>query len=287
MRQNHAKPKRAQVPHARSRPGKPLPPTASDPRKVWSGRLAWTAAIVFLALLAGSTAWLWRAGKRSSYVPSLPVTSAGASTASNTNASARPAKPPGGEHAAALIAQGNQLLSQGKDTEALALYRQAEQLMPQDEDVHYNLGIARARLGQTNEAVAEYETALRIFPDYVEVHNNLGNLLLRSGKVDEALKHFRAAIKALPDYAPGHNNLGNALRKAGKSQEAVIEFVKASELDTNYWEAHFNLADAYRSQNRLPEAAAEYREVLRLKAGFEPAQQGLVRVERLLASPVP
>src|SRR5262249_5162664 len=50
------------------------------------------------------------------------------------------------------VQMGNQLLAQNKVTEAVEEYRKAVKLNPDDEDTHYNLGLALAKLGQIEEA---------------------------------------------------------------------------------------------------------------------------------------
>lgn len=233
-------------------------------------------------LLIGAGSVLWYGGKRGQSVPPPPPASIPSSGEHASDGSRGP-----GERGAARVGQANQLLSQGKTEQAIELYREAAALMPQDEDVHYNLGIALARSGKTNEALAAYETALKILPDYAEVHNNVGNLLLRMGRSDEAIQHLRAAIKAVPDYASAHNNLGNALRMTGQLEESMRLFARAVELDTNYWEARFNLATACRQQNQLTQAVAHYQEVLRLKPDFAPARQAITALEQKLGSQAP
>ena len=66
----------------------------------------------------------------------------------------------------ALITEGNQLLAQGNYAEAAHKYEQAVAISPDQEDLHYNLAIALAKLGKTAEAKNHYAEALRIFPDY-------------------------------------------------------------------------------------------------------------------------
>ncbi len=191
------------------------------------------------------------------------------------------------EQAAALVTQGNDLLRQGQFEAAAKVYEDAKRLTPEDEDVHYNLGIAFARLGREDEAVAAYRRALELFPQYAEAHNNLGILLHRRGDLDAAFEHFRAAIQAVPDYASAHNNLGNALRQRGLAAEAAAAFLKAAQIDTNYWQARFNLANSYASQNRWSDAIAEYEAVLRLQPEFGPAQQALDQARLKQSSSAP
>jgi Tfp pilus assembly protein PilF len=186
------------------------------------------------------------------------------------------------------INRANQLLAQSKPAEALELLQEAAKLSPEDEDVHYNLGIALSRLNRNDEAVKEYQEALRIFPDYAEVHNNLGNLYVRMGKREEAVQQFEQAVKINPEYASAWNNFGSLLQQLGRTNDALENFRKASQLDTNYWQARFNLATSYVQRRQIPEARTEFQTVLRLQPDFGPAKEALARLDRQTDSlPVP
>ncbi len=248
----------------------------NPPRKP-SGKVGLAVAGALILLLAGLA---WYGAARRSPGPSDdadPTHSRAHLPAPGSGANSAVPGPEGGAgaEAANLVTRGNELLRQGQFAEAAKVYEEAGRLTPQDEDVHYNLGIAFARLGRQEEAVASYRRALELFPQYAEAHNNLGILLHRMGKLDEAFEHFRAAIKAVPDYASAHNNLGNALRQRGLAAEATDAFLKASRIDTNYWQARFNLANSYVALDRLDDAIAEYEAVLRIEPDFAPAQQAL------------
>jgi tetratricopeptide (TPR) repeat protein len=178
-----------------------------------------------------------------------------------------------------LINQANKLLAQAKPAEALELLQKAEKLNPEDEDVHYNLGIALTRLGRNDEAIKEYLEALRIFPDYAEVENNYGNLLVRLGRPAEAVEHFEKAVKITPDYASAWNNYGSALQRVGRTNQAQECFEKALHLDTNYWQAHYNLATSYLQRHQVSKAKSEFQTVLQLEPTFTPAQQAFNRLQ--------
>lgn len=182
------------------------------------------------------------------------------------------------EAVAEQVNQANELLTQGNPARAAEILRSVIETHPEDEDVHYNLGIALGRLGQSEEAIKHYEEALRLFPDYVEVHNNLGNLLMRMGRLQEATGHFEAAVKIMPDYAPGWNNLGSVQQRRGLTNEALAGFQKAVELDPDYWEAQHNLATSFWQHGRLADARAGFEAVLKLQPAFEPAKQALARI---------
>ena len=179
-----------------------------------------------------------------------------------------------------LVAEGNELLNSKRDFAAAEeKYRQAVALSPEQEDLHYNLGIALARQGKVAEAKKHYEKALELFPDYAEAQNNLGNLLLSQNKMDESIALFRKAIENSPENASFRNNLGTALARQQRVAEATVEFQEAVRLAPDYAEARVNLANALLASGRPDEAVAQLNEALRLKPGYKPALQTLQRAQ--------
>ena len=185
------------------------------------------------------------------------------------------------DKATELVNRGTKLLAQGKIDEAVAEYKEAARLSPEDEDMHYNLALALARQGQRKAAKAEYLEALRIYPDYTEAHNNLGNLLVAEGKFDDAITHFKDALKISSDNASAHNNLGNALARQGKFTDAILCFREALRLSPDYLEARYNLASTYLGQKRIDEAISELTEILQRHPNFAPAQRRLSEARQL------
>ncbi len=176
-----------------------------------------------------------------------------------------------------LVAEGNELLNKREFAAAEEKYRQAVALSPEQEDLHYNLGIALARQGKVEEAKKHYEKALELFPDYAEAQNNLGNLLLSQNKMDEAIALFRKAIENSPENASFRNNLGTALARRQMVAEATAEFQEAVRLAPDYAEARVNLANALLATGKPDEAITQLNEALRLKPGYKPALQTLQR----------
>ena len=188
-----------------------------------------------------------------------------------------------------LLNRGTELLTMGKLQEAIRLYQRAATLNPEDEEAHFNLGVAFSKLTRMadtakrtndaaaflNEAVRHYDEALRLFPEYAEAHNNVGNLLVERHRYDEAIAHYSAAIRINPDHSSAINNLGKCLALQGKTEEALMQFHEAVRLNTNYVEARFNLANACLLLGRFDEAVSELEQVLRLAPGFELAARRL------------
>jgi len=175
------------------------------------------------------------------------------------------------DRVAALVTEGNQLLAEGHYAEAARKYEQAVAISPDQEDLHFNLAIALAKLGKTEEAQKQYEEALRIFPDYAEAHNNLGNLLMNENKLAQAIARFQEAITNSPENASFHNNLGTAFGRSGKVADAIGEFEAAIKHSPTYVEAWVNLANGLLVMGRSEDAMVQLREALRLKPDFKPS----------------
>jgi len=184
----------------------------------------------------------------------------------------------------ALVTTGNQFLEQGNYAEAAKKFEQAVAVAPDQEDLHYNLAIALAKLGKTEEAKKQYEEAIRIFPDYAEAHNNLGNLLVNENKLAEAIVQLREAAKSMPENASFRNNLGTAFGRSGNVAEAMGEFEEAIKQNPAFVEARVNLANAFLSTGRVEDAIAQLNEALRLRPDFKPALQTMQRARQRQAS---
>jgi len=100
---------------------------------------------------------------------------------------------------------GVALLGQGKG--AIPTLQKAAKLLPNDAEVHNNLGIALAATWQLDDAVLCYRQALKIKPNFAEAYNNMGNALKDTGRLDEAIACYRHAVALVPSYTQAHSNL--------------------------------------------------------------------------------
>ncbi|NOU00233.1 MAG: tetratricopeptide repeat protein [Gallionella sp.] len=100
---------------------------------------------------------------------------------------------------------GGALQMQNKD--ALPAFQKMAELMPNEADAHYNLGVALKSAGRYEDAVISYRRALQINPNYAEAHYNLGNSLKQLGQLSEAEDSFRHAMKLKPDFIDAQGNL--------------------------------------------------------------------------------
>ena len=94
-----------------------------------------------------------------------------------------------------LAAAQNQLL-EGRPEEAALLYRSVVEAGHGSADVHYNLGVAEHKAGNTTQAILHFEKSLRQEPGAADTLANLGALR------DESEPSFFFADKLEPWLAP-------------------------------------------------------------------------------------
>jgi tetratricopeptide (TPR) repeat protein len=141
-----------------------------------------------------------------------------------------------------LIDEATQLDEQGKNDQALAIWKQAAGMEPENAKVQNGLGIALYVHGEKAEGVEHLHHALRINPLSVETHYILGRFLLDQGHAEQALPELLAAIQIRPHFAPCEEALGSAYESLGKSAEALAHWRQAQKIDPDRVSATLGIA---------------------------------------------
>jgi tetratricopeptide (TPR) repeat protein len=194
---------------------------------------------------------------------------------------------PGPGAAEAAINRGIELAEQGKHDEAIAQFREAVRIDPDDADARHRLAITLADQGKLDEAVAEYRAAIRIQPDLAESHYNLGLALYLRGDLDQATVEYRAAIRLNPEFTAAHYEFGKALALQGKLDEATAEFREAIRIQPDDASAHAILGTILISQGNVDEASAIFRAAVRLKPDDSASHNRLAWALALPAASLP
>jgi Flp pilus assembly protein TadD len=166
--------------------------------------------------------------------------------------------------ALAHIGRGLALEKKGKSDGAIAEYRKALRLNPNNELAHIDLGGVFGKKGDWEGASAECREALRLNPNLAKAHYNLGIALYEKGGWDDAIAEYREAIRLNPHYVDAHTNLGVALRHKGDLDGAIAEYRTALRLNPNLAEAHNNLGVALERKGDRQGALAGYRAAYQL-----------------------
>jgi tetratricopeptide (TPR) repeat protein len=130
-----------------------------------------------------------------------------------------------------LISQAMDLEGEGKNSEALALWRKAVALDPNDARVQNGLGLSLYIQGDVQESFNHLRQAIRINPDFIESRLNLGKFLVEQGRPEEALPDLQYILQIKPQFAPGEEAMAAALQSSGESAQALAHWRKALTLE--------------------------------------------------------
>jgi len=170
---------------------------------------------------------------------------------------------------------GMQLMTVGRNPDAVSHFEAALQINANYADAHNNLGFVLSQIPERiPDAIQQYEAALRLQPDSAEAHNGLGAALVRRGDCAAAIPHFEAALHFKPDQTDAIYNLGTCQMAVKNYGAAVPYFEAAIRAQPGFAEAHFSLAGSLsRIPGRVPEAIKEYEATLQLRPN-----EGLTRL---------
>src|SRR5207249_5671795 len=79
--------------------------------------------------------------------------------------------------------------------EAIATYRKALDLEPDDALTHYNLGLALKYKGDARQAAEEFEAVLRLKPKWADAHYGLGATCYDLRDLVTAQKELRTSVE--------------------------------------------------------------------------------------------
>lgn len=130
----------------------------------------------------------------------------------------------------------------GHEEAALARYREAIALAPEDASLHYRLGFYLYTLRRPAEAEAAYLQALQIDPQLVPAYNNLAAACLARGDLPAALAHYRKALEIEPGHVEIRFNLAQVALKMGDPVSAASAFQEVLAREPGHLEANLALA---------------------------------------------
>jgi tetratricopeptide (TPR) repeat protein len=139
----------------------------------------------------------------------------------------------------AMLAAAN-LLAERKDTLALAICRQVDQLrMGREYTAHTSFisGIYYARTGNNQKAMNAFNTCIANDFNYVEAYMEKGFLLYDSKKIADALQVFRTLSTVKNVYPDAYYWMAKCYEALNNKTEAVSNYQKALTLDPKLKEA--------------------------------------------------
>jgi ketosteroid isomerase-like protein len=131
----------------------------------------------------------------------------------------------------------NQLMRNGKLTEALNKADQYLAGKPKDPQMRFVKGVVLTEAGRTGEAIAVFQKLTEDYPELPEPYNNLAVLYAGQGQFDKARAALEMAIRTNPSYATAHENLGDVYAKL-----ASQAYTRALQLDASNTQVQPKLA---------------------------------------------
>ncbi len=133
-------------------------------------------------------------------------------------------------------------------------YGNAQRLKPGDYRWPHFLGLVRNSRGDFEAAVADYRRALELRPDDFPTLIRLGNALLELDRPEDAERRFARAQALDPEAAVSHFGLARVAAAGGDLEAAVASFERTLELQPEASAVHYPLAQVYRKLGRMDKA---------------------------------
>ena len=175
-----------------------------------------------------------------------------------------------------FVRAGNEFYKAGEPDNAIAEYREALRLNPDNVQANQKIGFLLYNVkAKTEEGMKHLNKALELDPDNALVHHDLGMAMLHRGEFDRAADHLSQALRRMPQgvdkqYNPFdmRYNLGRALFYTGDFRQSEVHFSEALGLDPNNAGLRYDLANALAAQGKNDEAIRQYSIAVSLEPGL-------------------
>jgi tetratricopeptide (TPR) repeat protein len=152
-----------------------------------------------------------------------------------------------------LMRQGLVLMQQGRYSDALERFNQADTIAPGNA-TNYNMrGLCHLRMGQFDKALEEFNRALGLVPLFTDARNNRGATYLAMGQYHLAEVDFIAVLgdSTYPHAKQVHYNLGLTYLERSQLGAAEENFRRAIVLPNPVYDAYLRLAEIAQRQGEL------------------------------------
>jgi tetratricopeptide (TPR) repeat protein len=167
--------------------------------------------------------------------------------------------------------EAKQLMAEGKFQQAIVVYRELNEALPNNPGLKLNLGMALHLAGKKREAIPQLEEAVKLDPHMAPAWLFLGTTRLQLGEASAALKPLRTVLQLQPDQHQARQMLADALFSLDRLEEARTEYQRIATEDSQNATAWYGLGRCYEllsstTFEKLQELAPESAYVLSLLA---------------------
>lgn len=142
---------------------------------------------------------------------------------------------------------------------ALEIFKAALKVNARNPQAWYQMATLYLDLGRMGDAQATFKEALESNPKMGAAYNALGAIAFQKGDVDEAERLIRRGLELEPDVRTGSYNLGRILEVRGRPAEAESVYRRELASYPDHGRARFNLAQMLRERGDRQGYLAELR----------------------------
>src|SRR5437016_465400 len=158
--------------------------------------------------------------------------------------------------------RAKQLMAEGNFAQAIPLYRELNQAVPNNPGLLLNLGMAMHMAGKEREAISELEAAVKLDPALAPAWLFLGTTRLQLGETAAGVEALNIFLHLQPDHREARQMLAGALLSLDRIEEATWQYQKLTEFDPDSPQAWYGLGRSYealagRAFDKLQEAAPQ------------------------------
>lgn len=149
--------------------------------------------------------------------------------------------------------------AEGKFDAAVQCHRRAVELLPNQQQGHYNLGLTLAKMARHAEAAEAFAAARRLAPRDQDILRHLAEALLAAGRDREALPLFNEYISRETDKCAAWTALADIQNKQGNLAGASEGYEKALAANPQAHNTHYHYACMLREAKQVAAALPHFR----------------------------
>lgn len=170
---------------------------------------------------------------------------------------------------------GNALLELGQWSDAVTRFQEALRLDPSNAIICCNLSRSFGQAGDHRAAIDTARRAIQLAPRMAATHSTLAFALMLTGEREAAITSYRDAIRLEPNNIGLLHVLGDVLREVGQRDEALVCYRRATDIDPRRPDSHWRVGTVRFEQKKVEDAMASYRTALTLAPDYAPAHLSL------------
>lgn len=136
--------------------------------------------------------------------------------------------------------------------------------------MRYNLGLLRLENGREEQALELFRSALGLNPSYVPARHSMASLLCRLNRHEEGLQEYERLLRQGFQSADMLVHMGRAALALGRADEALQYLERAGFLNPDAPAAFYYLGVVYKAKGLRRKAQCAWRRYLETSSGWEP-----------------